>query len=433
MTNLPTNTPQKLLTKKRLPISIRFALRPGYNTIQIRISVDGEEGSPFSTLPGNTVLYATGVHWNQSLQRATGRAEIDRTFNLEIDSIRAGINAAYDRQITSGFVPTVTSVKQEYQTGKHFTGLDVVKESQWSALHCYRTYLTELETGGFPEKKLVKTTLAKWRYGLTYLETYVEQTREQDSLSSGPADELTLFWGKSYHRWLMKQGMAADGATRYVNRLIEAISHTAESGVIKQNPLATLKLPRDKTKDVHFLEPHHLERFWQLDNRGKGGDCIWWMGVIMSTGLDHPDAVRYVQNRDAYEQDTPWGKQIVINRSKPPQSECYIPVLPELEALLQRMPNGNPPTAEQINDYMKGVEVLIGFPHRLTCKVGRKTAGAIFFSEYEDIGAVSKILGHSSITITERYYVKTTAHTVNKAMQKRYVSPSTYQPFRRSA
>lgn len=151
------------------------------------------------------------------------------------------------------------------------------------------------------------------------------------------------------------------------------------------------------------------------------------MGLIMLTGLDHPDAVRYVQNRHYFERE--WGKMIIINRSKPPKSECWIPVLPQLDALMQHIPEGEPPTNDSINDYMRGVEALIGFSHRLICKVGRKTAGALFFAEFEDIGAVSRMMGHSSVSITERYYVKTTGHTVTKAMRKRYVQTYHNQPF----
>ena len=429
---LPASSPRRLLTKRRYPISIRFNRRKGYDTIQVRITIDGNGGSPFSTLTDKAMLYATGVSWSQSQQRAIGRSELDRTFNQEIDRIRTSIDAIYDRQKAAGLAVTPRSIQQEYQTATPFSSLTLALEHKRSAVECYRTYLNELQSGGFPEKNLEKTTLAKWGYGLTYLEAYVEQTKETDSLSIGSADALTLFWGKSYHRWLMKSGpMAADSATRYVNRLIEALNYVAESGAIKQNPLANLKLPRDKTKEVYFLEPEQLERFWQLNLPGKTGVACWWMGVIFLTGLDYCDAVWYVENRSLYERNTPFGKTIVIRRSKPPRAECHIPVASVLEALLAKQPKGPAPKDWEVNREMYAVATLCGFPHRLTCKVGRKTAGAIFYAEYEDIGAVSRMLGHGSVSMTERYYVKTSGHTVAKAMQKRYVKPTTYHPFLR--
>lgn len=212
--------------------------------------------------------------------------------------------------------------------------------------------------GAFPEKNLQASTLAKWQYGLTYLTQYVEETRESDPLSTGSAADLTVFWGKSYHRWLMKNGpMAAEAATRYVKRLVEAIDYQAEAGTIKQNPLATIKLSRAKTKDVYFLEPHHLERFWKLDLEERAGVACWWMGVIFLTGLDFPDAVEYVTNRHKYDQPTQWGNKIVIHRSKPPRAQCHIPILPELENLLRNQPAGPTPSDFEVNRVMYAVQV----------------------------------------------------------------------------
>lgn len=260
MANLPANNPRKLLTKKRLPISIRFSKRPGYDTMQIRISVNGTEGSPFSTLPGNTALYATGIVWNQKLQRSTGRTDSDRKFNQEVDGIGAKINAIYDRQVGVNLALTSKSIQQEFRTGQLCDSItsEILKDHKWLPVRCYKAYLKELKAGGFPEKQLAGTALEKWQYGLTYLEAYVKETKDTDRRSTGPADELTMFWGKSYHRWLMRQNMATESATRYVRRLAEAIGYIAESGEIKANPLAALQLSRAKTKDVHFLEPHHL-------------------------------------------------------------------------------------------------------------------------------------------------------------------------------
>lgn len=421
------------ITKPRLPLSVRFAKRKGYETLQIRITTDGDEGSAFSTLPDGSTISTAGATWDQQQQRFTGRS--DRELNKRIAGVTQGISDVYDAQIERGVIPTPKSVKGEWQRGK-VEAAAVTQVHICSPLRCYRQYYDLLIVGAFPEKNLQASTLAKWQYGLTYLTQYVEETRESDPLSTGSAADLTVFWGKSYHRWLMKNGpMAAEAATRYVKRLVEAIDYQAEAGTIKQNPLATIKLSRAKTKDVYFLEPHHLERFWKLDLEERAGVACWWMGVIFLTGLDFPDAVEYVTNRHKYDQPTQWGNKIVIHRSKPPRAQCHIPILPELENLLRNQPAGPTPSDFEVNRVMYAVQVLIGFPHRLTCKVGRKTAGAIFYDIYGDIGAVSRMMGHSSIAITERYYLKTTGHTVNKIMQKQYVlSQSTpAQPFLRAA
>ena len=423
-------------TRRKTELSIRFRIR---NTVasqprrqlQIRLTVDGNRITDYAS-----GIYIAPEKWDQHTQQVKGRNQLATQANERLAEIIAQHHEIL-RELKrrhakgEGLRPTAKMVRAEFITPG---------STSPSLIDCFKTYLRYLNSLHGSEDGLAEKTVDRVYKTLDYLLTFGNPTYANDRKPVSPLlTDLNTGWAKRFHAWLQiyphsgKRRMQKDSANKYLTHVRQAVDHAVDEGFLSNNPLDKFRPKRGKGKEVYFLEPHHLDRFWQLDNQGKGGECIWWMGVIFLTGLDHPDAVRYVQNRHLYEQDTLWGKQIVICRSKPPRSECYIPVLPELEALLQRIPAGEPPTAEQINDYMKGVEVLIGFPHRLTCKVGRKTAGAIFFSEYEDIGAVSKMLGHSSVTITERYYVKTTAHTVNKAMQKRYVSSTTYQPFRRDA
>lgn len=421
---------RKLLVRTKIPYTVRFDIRPDRCLIRIFIRVNGVEASGFSTLPDGTTLYVEGYSWAARGRYLAGNSEEVHQFNRILDRIRADIGAVYDRQRAAGFTPTAKSVKEEYRTGGFAFTYRQADPASLTPTACYEVYLRELTNGGLSEKSLKETTLDKWRYGLDYLKDYLKQNTSEQM----PVAELTPFWGKSYHRWLMKEGpMSADSATRYVSRLSEALNYMAETGSIKMNPLATLSLPRGKTKEVHFLEPEHLEKFWNLNLPGKTGVACWWMGVIFLTGLDYPDVKRYVLDRSRYEQKTPHGEKIVITRSKSPNMECHIPILPELKALLAQIPIDPIPTADTINDEMRVVEALIGFKHRLTCKIGRKTGGAVFFAEYEDIGAVSRMMGHSSITITERHYVKTTGYTVDKAMRKRMIQGFPSSPFFKSA
>ncbi len=284
-------------------------------------------------------------------------------------------------------------------------------ESKLTLAGCYKNYLDYLKTHG----NLSESTLEKWGYGFNYLVEFLKRTNELHRAISS----ANIPWARRYHTWLVQENkMSPDSATRYVNRLNSTMIYLVETGEIDGNPLHELKLPRGRTKDVYFLENEHLEKFWNLELKGKARVCQWWMGVIFLTGLDYVDAVQYVEDREKYERATSYGKKIVIRRSKPPKAECHIPVLPELEALLKMRPAGSPPPDWEINREMKAVEVLIGFEQRLTCKIGRKTAGYLFLQKGFRLEAVSKILGHSSIAITERYYVKATGSIVDREMEK---------------
>ncbi|MCX6218378.1 phage integrase SAM-like domain-containing protein [Spirosoma sp.] len=394
-----------------MPITVRFCKRKNYTTLQIRITVDGVEGSPFSTVKNKKTIQIDGL-WDQKKQKRTDRTQAAIDFNDQLNQIDRDIRAIHKRQLSVNFPATPKSIQLEYQRGEkpeQLAPLPVIPQN--TLLKAYRDKIHQLQSYKGTENQLSGSTIEKWEYGLTYLEEYLIGRGE----SHLKAEHVSVGWAKDYHLHLMKIGpMSADSATRYVKRISDALDSLVDYRTIEFNPLAHYKFGRAKTKDVFFLEKEHLRKFWQLDNRGKGGECIWWMGLVLLTGLDYPDAVRYVQNRQAY--DKPGNKRpsIVIRRSKPPKAECKIPVWPELTALLEFTPAGEPPTADEINAYMRGVEVLIGFDERFTLKIGRKTAGYIFLLRGYTIRAVSRILGHSSIAITERYYVKVTSELVDQ-------------------
>ncbi|GAB2582253.1 tyrosine-type recombinase/integrase [Spirosoma areae] len=396
-----------------MPISVRFTVRKNYNLLLARLSVDGIEGSLFSpVVKGKPALVVGGV-WTQKQQKRTDRNQEATDFNKLLRQIVTDLETICDRQRDAGYEPTPKTVQREYQTGETPESLLPAKPAkpENTLLDTYRAQLITLHSYRGTENQLSPSTIEKWAYGLTYLEAYLKE-KGQTNLRS---DQVSVGWAKDYHVHLMKAGpMSADSATRYVKRISDSLDSLVDYRTLPFNPIAGYKFGRSKTKDVYFLEKPHLEKFWKLDNRGKAGECIWWMGLIFLTGLDYPDAVRYVRNRSDYDRPGNSKPSILIRRNKTPHAECRIPVWPELTALLQFVPPGEPPEPEEINDYMKGVEVLINFPHRLTCKIGRKTAGYIFLMRGYTIRAVSRILGHSSIAVTERYYVKVTSELVDQ-------------------
>lgn len=414
----------RLIVKARTPISVRLCVRSKTTTLQVRFFVDGQPDGGFSRLKDGTVLHTTDLPWNQKKQCFEGKSAEAARANGKIAGLKADLHAVYDRQKAVGITPTCKTVKSEY-----FSGIPIEKntiECRTTVIGCFRSYLDYLKKYG----DLTQSTLEKWQYGFNYLTAFLNYTKE----AGLGITSINIPWARRFHTWLVQHNsMSADSATRYVNRLSSALIHLVETGEIERNPLHELKLPRGKTKDVYFLENEHLEKFWSLELKGKARVCQWWMGVIFLTGLDYVDAVRYVEDREKHERATSYGKKIVIRRSKPPKAECHIPVLPELEALLKLRPAGSPPPDWEINREMKAVEVLIGFERRLTCKIGRKTAGYLFLQKGFRLEAVSKILGHSSIAITERYYVKATGSIVDREMEKvqwqksQPISPESYQ------
>ncbi len=85
-------------------------------------------------------------------------------------------------------------------------------------------------------------------------------------------------------------------------------------------------------------------------------------------------------------------------------------LLHETMAIINLYPTGLPQISNQkYNSYLKEVADILGIETKLTTHIGRKTFGMRMLNEYGlTIEAVSKMLGHSTIRMTEQSYSRVT-------------------------
>lgn len=436
--------PQSFLTRLKKPISIRFQIRSPEpkkpkdepRHLHIRISVDGIEDSGFAVRHHHDMGYLYGEiitlkapvgpkpqsgDWVQAEQKVQGR---DGTINDRLAEIKADVIRVYKEQMRrfadrTGPKPTPLTVKLEFATGEiprlNKTAVrkgrlqPIVLDKNITLIDAYEVYVTHLRATNLTGA-IASATMEKWDHGFNYLTKY-----EPGNLK---ASAVTRGWAKEYHAWLMGTGpMSADSATRYVKRISAALDHLYNEDIIDGNRLHDISLPRDPSKDVHFLSKEQLERFWALELSDTGGVCLWWLKLMTLTGMDYPDAQRYVADRTLFDQDGRGGRKIIINRSKEPFNESRIPILPRLDKLMQCIP-AETVSADTINEYTREIAPLIGFPHRMVIKTCRKTCGAMFLWLGYPIPAISRILGHSSTEMTEKHYVKITADYLDYEMER---------------
>lgn len=365
-------------------------------------------------------------HWNAQDERERGKGHDATKRNKRIVNVQKSLVQLYSAQIERhkaklGPEPSPGTVRHEFLTGNPplfergpvsgamygqqqlYRGMSLVTAYNLFKIHLEQTNITN---------SLHEDTLAKWGYGLKYLKRFCTEDFKAESVTRG--------WAREYHSWLMKTGpMSGDSATRYVKRIDDVLEYLEDEDIIDRNRIKDLDLPRDPTKEVHFLDEEQRRKFWGLHIPGDDtfNTVVWWLGLMMLTGLDYPDALLYVADRERYECMGIGGRKIVIRRSKKPYNEARIPILPELDALMLHVPEQTV-IADTINEYTRAIAPMIGFPHRFTIKIARKTAGAIFLMKDFTIQAISRFLGHSSVTTTERYYVKITSDYADKEMEQ---------------
>lgn len=415
-----------LSRRERLRISVRFRLRPGQTTgdkprqLYIRLKVDGTTCADYSS-----GVYVQVDKWNSQTQKLIGYSKLAQQANQELEAIVAEhktLLAELMRLQKAGILvqsPTAEIVKQ------HWTRKTTLVPTLLAAYDQQLVYLRSLD--GTPDAR-EKRTLDKWENGKQHLTAYIEE-QKQGRLT---ADLITPLWAEGYYHWLIKRPLGLASAARYVGYLRASINHLVASQQIARNPIENYYPDKGKDKPVYFLESVHLERLWGLEATGLPTLALVrdWLLLMCYTGMDQPDLERYVVNPSAFEQSTEAGSMILINRGKTDLTAC-VPLLPEVNRILANYPNGMPTLTNQaVNRWTKIVQEQIGFEERLTTKICRKTAGALFLRLGFRIEEVSKVLGHSSIQTTLRNYVRVTSAMVEAGMRRVQSSGGSQYPFK---
>ena len=412
----------------------------------VRITIHGHIDGGFSvrmpdSLRGNfsqaalclnnygSVLTIDPTLWNARKGCLIGDSEEVTELNNALLGIKLKIQEIYRLQLEryvqqTGPVPTTETVKKEYLAGVIALNAKGRRARQQDSLvgtfdMYYQKLLTEQDT----ELALSESSLDVRRITRVHLVNFLayEKTPYLEP------NQVTKGWARRFYSWLTQHArpsskssrvyrMESATAQKYIGVIRMALGSLVEQDLLPANPLIGLQLPKSKKKPVIWLSPEQVEALWKMELTEPVGATAFWFKVIILTGLDYSDAVRYVQDRSTYERIGIGGRKIVINRGKN-ESECHIPFTDQLAELLE----GSIPWAyglESVNINLKKLAPLLGFSHPLTTKVGRKTAGAMWLLEGYSIHEISRFLGHSSIAMTESYYVKTSALTADRAMQR---------------
>ncbi|MBD2703808.1 tyrosine-type recombinase/integrase [Spirosoma sp. BT702] len=433
--------------KKRLPISVRFALRsPKKGTtysnphpLQVWIAVDGKR-MHFGAFWMGQKLMVDPADWRVVKQVSGRRGD---SVNNQIVQMKAYIESIHQKQLDSGATPTLKSVCFECLSGY---------SPEWSIIHgwvypddkqkrnkanqyanrisaespideAYQAYIAHLRSLDNTDRALSRITLGRWQRGLVLLHDYESKTGQKLPTAGG----LTIGWAKRYHSWLQTQNggrhfpqpVSAGQASRFVLKVASVLDWMMEEGWLERNPIRSLRWPKHEDKEVLFLEPEHIAHLLTLDWKGTKGIALWWFLLMCCTGLDYPDAVAYARDRNTYEVQGRAGWKIVGRRKKPPHVEYHLPRLDEVEQLFALYPQGPADiSGGVVNRYTDQIEAELGISWRITKKTARKTFGSLMLAAGHRIADVSLMMGHSSITTTERHYVKVRGTSIDRSMER---------------
>ncbi|QKZ15214.1 tyrosine-type recombinase/integrase [Spirosoma sp. KUDC1026] len=443
-----------------MPISVRFRLWPprrgktysNPHPLRVNITVDGIEDPGFGALwpldGTGEKLMVDPAKWRVKEQKTTLR---DDSTNDSLVLLKAHIMDIYRRQRQTG-PPTTQSIRHELTTGRPPLWLEpdgwqfhagqhrekklethqpAAPASYFAAQltedtdlgEAYAAYVIGLRLKKGTAAALSPITIGRWDRGMLLLQLWREQT-DQPLPAVG---KVTVGWAKRYHAWLQVisendqkiKPTSMTQASRFVLKIGEVLTWMLDEGWLVANPIAAVKWPRAKDKEVRFLTPDQLKKLFQTNWKGTEGDALWWFCLMCCTGLDYPDAIAYARSRSTYETEGPSGWKIVGRRAKPPYNQYEVPLLDEVRLLFESRPAGPVDYSPQcVNRHTGRIEQLLGIKWRITAKTARKTFTCLMLMKGYMSSEVAGMLGHSSTRTTDRYYYRINGAHVDAGMKR---------------
>lgn len=228
-------------------------------------------------------------------------------------------------------------------------------------------------------------------------------------------DDLTPENIKRFDMWLRQQDPNREQPTlyNYHKRLRPYINEAVALGIIEESPYMKFKVERGKNKPKNALNEEELATIRALDLSDDGLSKARDLFIFCCyTGLAYADMDAFDFSKDVV---TVHGHHYIDKQRVKTGTKFYTPILPPAMAILEKYDYQLPRITQQAyNRLLKCIGSLIKTRKNLSSHIARYTfATTVLLGNDVPIESVSKMMGHTSIQITQVY-----AKILNSSIEK---------------
>jgi integrase len=208
-------------------------------------------------------------------------------------------------------------------------------------------------------------------------------------------------------------------SAKYIKRIIAlihaSIRYANNMGYSERLPVS-YKVTFKDTHEIIYLTEEELERLkkhrFTEQRLQHAADCFI---IQCYTGFDYSTLKKFNTNNLVVEKDGLW---IKINRQKVDTAQVIIPVFKTVKNILIKYNFKLPVVSNnKYNKALKEVAREIRIHKPLTTHVGRKTFATMLLNKDVPIETVSRVLGHSEIKVTQKFYAQITQMKISKDLR----------------
>lgn len=328
-------------------------------------------------------IAVTSSEWDPISERVKGRGQESKDKNLIISNAKAKISDILVRSRLTGNALTKDSFLSQYRKPG-----ETMNFNEFADQH-----LTQLKSAFQPE------TMRHHKAALKKLAEYSPELQICD---------ITPEWLQTYARYLRKHYDNNLGTIRKNMCVIRMHYYAAmRAGKVKNNPFTVYKIPSAEPRVVYLTE-EELNSLTALYNSGdlakNEQDVLRFFLFMTFTGMHISDAralqIEQIVNGEIHYRRIKTHVRVIMPLSKPAAKLVEYYKAGRQRGNLFR----NLPTDQAINRVLKRVCGRVNITKPVSAKAGRHTFATLYYKKNSgDLGTLSKLLGHTSVTTTMIY------------------------------
>ena len=373
-------------------------------TVYFRITVDGVPKE------ASTKRKWDMTRWDQKSERAVGSKEDAKSLNFFLDSLTLKINAIKTEMMHSGKIITAEKIMDEI-LGRTAPRVKVLEE--------FQKHNNEMEA--LLGKGYAKGTLDRFTITKNHLTAFIKFKFKKNDVEFA---DLNLEFVKDFEFYLRTVRDCSNNTTlKYIANFKKIVIRAIDNEIISKDPFKNFKGRKTKLvkKPITTQELYELEKHYFSTDRL---DVVRDVFVFQCyTGLAYIDAYQLKKTDIKKGID---GNLWIISERQKTNSSFNVPLLPQALKIIEKykehplcLQRGTvlPVSSNQkMNEYLKEVANLCGFPFTLNTHMARRTFGStVTLNNNVPINVVKELLGHSSVKQTEAY-ANTEQTTIGREM-----------------
>ena len=353
----------------------------------------------------------TRNRWNQNKQIATGKSEMTQRINTQMEVIKKKLVEIETKLIMEGSEDILEDMYALY------IGKTTVSRSFITLFE--ERYMTAKSMEGI---KFKKSTLDKFKDVLELVRAYIKKSYHASDIPMNKVNFKFISGLEDYLLTVRRQKPVT--INKNMQRVKQVTTYAMKCNYIKVDPFID-HAPLKVEKELVFLtteELHKLESYQFAQERLAKVRDLYLFSVC--TGLAYHEAFALQKKHIIMAFDKKFW--IEMKREKTGKG-ISVPLLPQAMKIMEKYDNGGDKEAhvlpaisnQKMNSYLKEITEIVGINKKLTHHTARKTfATTILLYNDVPIEIVSKLLGHSSIAVTQKHYAKVVNKKVSACMEK---------------